>query len=190
MLGVLVAFSLLIWGTSSQTAVVIPSSLVGIEGDNLNVTCSLEGGPRPIFDLVVGGTPVANTGKLRGAVATPTGTRFVYGPLERAESGLEFVCDDAAGNLETANLTVYCKFFSASYKHRLRSGVRTSAEQSHDTSYLHSQSLRHTSSSPTNPPLCWKEKTSLTPLGLMLDQLPPTSPGPGMARSSPVMMLV
>ena len=51
------------------------------------------------------------------------------------------------------------------------------------------QTLLHTASSPTNPPLCWKEKTSPTPLGLMLDQLPPTSPGPGMARSSPVMML-
>ena len=51
------------------------------------------------------------------------------------------------------------------------------------------QTLLNTASSPTNPPLCWKEKTSPTPLGLMLDQLPPTSLGPGMARSSPVLML-
>ena len=109
MLRQFIAFSLLILGASSQTAVVIPSSLVGVEGDNLNVTCSLEGGPRPIFDLVVGGTPIANTGKLQGAAVTPTGTRFVYGPLERAESGLVFLCDDAAGNQATASLEVICK---------------------------------------------------------------------------------
>ena len=114
MLASLVFFSLLIWGASSQTITVhvIPSSLVGVEGDNLNVTCSLEGGPRPIFGLLVGGTPIANTGKFQGAVETPTGTRFVYGPLERAESGLVFLCDDGTDNAATATLTVYCKFLS------------------------------------------------------------------------------
>ena len=114
MFGVLVTFSLLIGGTSSQIAILVSSSLVGVEGDNLNVTCSLEGGPRPIFELLVGPsrTPIANTGKRQGAVATPTGTRFVYGPLERAESGLVFLCDDGTDNAATTTLTVYCKFLN------------------------------------------------------------------------------
>ena len=102
-------FSFLIWGASSQTAVVIPSSLVGIEGNDLNVTCSLEGGPRASFDLAVNGTLIQDTGKLQGAVAILTGTRFVYGPLNRTELGFEFVCDDGAVNSATAILEVYCK---------------------------------------------------------------------------------
>ena len=50
------------------------------------------------------------------------------------------------------------------------------------------QTLLYTASSQTNPLPCWKRETSLTPLGLKLNQLPPTSPGPEMARSSPVMV--
>ena len=50
------------------------------------------------------------------------------------------------------------------------------------------QPLLCTPSSQTNPPLCWKEKTSPIPLGLKPTQLPPTSPGPEMARSFPVVV--
>ena len=109
-----VLLSLLIWRSSSQTAVVIPSSLVGVEGRNLNVTCSLENGTRPTFVLRVDGTSIQNTRKLQGAVATDGGTRFVYGPLFRNESGFTFVCDDQTGNTASATLDVYCKFLSVS----------------------------------------------------------------------------
>ena len=105
-----VAFFLLVWRASTQTASVIPSSLNGTEGENLDVTCSLEGAPRPDFELRVGGTPIQNTGKSRGGFATSTGTTFVYGPLSRTEVGLSFVCDSQIGFTDSASLDVYCKF--------------------------------------------------------------------------------
>ena len=105
-----VTFFLLVWRALSQTAIVIPSSLVGIEGENLNVTCSLEGGTRPDFELRVDGTPIQNTGKFQGGFVTPTGTTFVYGPLSRAEVGYSFVCDSLTGFTDSASLDVYCKF--------------------------------------------------------------------------------
>ena len=105
-----VAFFLLVWRASTQTANVIPSSLNGIEGENVNVTCSLEGASRPDFELRVGGTPIQNTGKSQGGFATPTGTTFVYGPLSRTEVGLTFLCDSLTGFTASASLNVYCKF--------------------------------------------------------------------------------
>ena len=105
-----VAFFLLVWRASTQTANVIPSSLNGIERDNLDVTCSLEGASRPDFELRVGGTPIQNTGKSRGGFPTSTGTTFVYGPLSRTEVGLSFLCDSQTGFTANASLDVYCKF--------------------------------------------------------------------------------
>ena len=104
-----VAFSLLIWGVSSQSACIVPPSPVGIEGNDLNITCSLDVGRRPIFELSVNGTLIQKTGKLQETEATPTGTRFVYGPLNRTESGFVFVCNDGGGNTATGTLVVYCK---------------------------------------------------------------------------------
>ena len=104
-----VAFSLLIWGVSSQSASILPPNPVGIEGNDLNITCSLDVGPRPIFELSVNGTLIQDTGKLQGTAATPTGTRFVYGPLNRTESGFEFVCNEGGGITATGTLVVYCK---------------------------------------------------------------------------------
>ena len=106
----LVAFFLLVWRASTQTANIIPSSLNGIEGENLDVTCSLEGASRPDFELRVGGTPIQDTGKSRGGLETSTGTTFVYGPLSRTEVGLSFVCDSQIGFTASASLDVYCKF--------------------------------------------------------------------------------
>ena len=57
-----------------------------------------------------------------------------------------------------------------------------------ELSLFPSQTHQHTASSQTNPPLCWKGKTSPIPLGLKLNHLPPTSPGPEMARSSLVVV--
>ena len=57
-----------------------------------------------------------------------------------------------------------------------------------ELSLFPSQTHQHTASSQTNPPLCWKGKTSSTPLCLKLNHLLPTSPGPEMARSSPVVV--
>ena len=57
-----------------------------------------------------------------------------------------------------------------------------------ELSLFPSQIHQHTASSRTNPALCWKGTTSPIPLGLNLNQLLPTSPGPEMARSSPVVV--
>ena len=105
-----VAFFLLVWRASAQTVNVTPSSLNGIEGENLSVTCSLEGAPMPVFELRVGGTPLQNTDKSQGGFVTSTGTTFVYGPLSRTEVGLSFVCDSGIGFTASASLDVYCKF--------------------------------------------------------------------------------
>lgn len=105
-----VAFFFLVWRASTQTANVIPSSLNGIEGESLNVTCSLEGAATPVFELRVGGTPIQNTQKSQGGFLTSTGTTFVYGPLSRTEVGLSFVCDSLTGFTASASLDVYCKF--------------------------------------------------------------------------------
>ena len=107
-----VAFFLLVWRASTQTVNVIPSSPNGIEGKNLDVTCSLENASRPDFELTVSGTPIQNTGKSRGGFATPTGTTFVYGPLSRTEVGLSFICDSGIGLTANASLDVYCKFIA------------------------------------------------------------------------------
>ena len=50
------------------------------------------------------------------------------------------------------------------------------------------QTHQHTASSQTSPALCWMEKTSPSPLSSLPTQLPPTSLGPEMARSSPVVV--
>ena len=81
------------------------------------VTCSLEGRSNPIFELTVNGTLIQDTGKRQGAVAIPTGIRFVYGPLNRTESGFEFICNDGAGNSATAILEVYCKSLQVANMH-------------------------------------------------------------------------
>ena len=50
------------------------------------------------------------------------------------------------------------------------------------------QTHQHTASSIISPALCWMEKTSPSPLNSLPTQLPPISPGPEMARSSPVVV--
>ena len=40
---------------------------------------------------------------------TPTGTRFVYGSLERSDSGKVLECDDSGGNRASATLVVHCE---------------------------------------------------------------------------------
>ena len=57
-----------------------------------------------------------------------------------------------------------------------------------ELSMFPSQTHQHTVSSQTNLSLCWKGKTSPIPLCLKLNHLLPTSPGPEMARSSPVVV--
>ena len=57
-----------------------------------------------------------------------------------------------------------------------------------ELSLFPSQTHQHTVFSQTNPPLCWKGKTSSIPFCLNLNHLPPTLPGPEMARSSQVVV--
>ena len=78
-----------------------------------------------------------------------------------------------------AFLSVICKSFDLHFMLYHSEG---------ELSLFPSQIHQHTVFSQTNPPLCWKGKTSPIPLGLMPPQLPPTSCGPEMARSSPVVV--
>ena len=93
----------------AQTVAISPSPLVGTGGSNLNVDCSLVGGGRKDFDLLVNGSNITMLFKFVGSSVTPTGTQFVYGPLERTESGTVFECDGGGGNRASATLMVNCK---------------------------------------------------------------------------------
>ena len=104
-----VAFFLLAPRASAQTVAIAPSPLTGTEGRNLTVDCSLVGGGRRDFELLVAGVRITTLAKFVGASVTPTGTQFVYGPLERSESGTIFECDDTGGNRASVTLMVNCK---------------------------------------------------------------------------------
>ena len=52
---------------------------------------------------------IVTLAKFVSASVTPTGTRFVYGPLERSDSGKGFQCDDSGGNRASATLVVHCE---------------------------------------------------------------------------------
>ena len=104
-----VSFLLLVSSASAQTVEIAPSPLIGIEGSNLTVDCSVVGGDRVDFELSVDGTRVTTLAKFVDASITPTGTQFVYGPLERREAGIVFECDDSGSNRASATLMVHCK---------------------------------------------------------------------------------
>ena len=104
------------------------------------------------------------------------------------------------GKLSHAHISITCCHMHTSRSHAPSAVTFTPCKfdlVSNRYPWLRSFSLVHsfstqlllcTASSQANPPLCWKEKTSLTPLELIPIQLPPTSPGPEMARSSPVVV--
>ena len=94
---------------SAQTVAISPSPLTGTEGSNLTVGCSYVGGGRTDFDLTVDDRRIVTLAKFVGASVTPTGTQFVYGPLERSDLGKVFKCDDSGGNRASATLVVHCE---------------------------------------------------------------------------------
>ena len=104
-----VLFLLLASRASAQTVAISPSPLTGTEGSNLAVDCGYVGGGRTDFELTVDDRRIVNLAKFVGASVTPTGTRFVYGPLERSDSGQVFECDDAGGIRASATLVVHCE---------------------------------------------------------------------------------
>ena len=106
---VFVPILFLVSSACAQTVAITPSTLIGVEGSNLTVGCSLVGGGSTIFELSVNGSRITTLAKFIGASMTPTGTQFVYGPLERSESGIVFECDDGAANKASATLVVNCK---------------------------------------------------------------------------------
>ena len=102
-------FLLLASRTSAQTVTISPSPLTGTEGSNLTVDCSVVGGGRTDFELTVDDSRIVTLAKFVGASVTSTGTQFVYGPLERSDSGKVFECDDSGGNRASTALVVHCK---------------------------------------------------------------------------------
>ena len=109
MMLVVVSLLILVASASAQTVTISPSPLTGTEGSNLAVDCSLVGGGRTDFELTVDDSRILTLAKFVGASVTPTGTRFVYGPLERSDSGKVFECDDSTSNRASATLVVHCE---------------------------------------------------------------------------------
>ena len=113
-------------------------------------------------------------------------TQLILKGVTREADGYNVTCTVRDGiffvepqNEPTAFLSVICKSFDLYFLLYHGEG---------ELSLFPSQTHQHTVSSRTNPPLCWKGKTSRIPLGLMPTQFPPTSPGSEMARSSPVVV--
>ena len=111
-------------------------------------------------------------------------TQLILKGVTRQADGYTVTCAALDGiflvepqNEPPAFLSVICKSFDLHFMLYNSEG---------ELSLFPSQTHQHTASSQTNPPLCWKGKTSSSPLCLKLNHLPPTSPGPDMARSSPV----
>ena len=102
-------FVLLASRASAQTVTISPSPLTGTEGSNLTVDCSYVDGGRTDFELTVDDRRIVSLTKFVGVSVTPTGTRFVYGPLERLDSGKVFECDDSGGSRASATLVVHCE---------------------------------------------------------------------------------
>ena len=75
----------------------------------MTVACSYVGGGRTDFELTVDDSRIVNLAKFVGASVTPTGTQYVYGPLERSDSGKVFECDDSGGRRASEILVVHCK---------------------------------------------------------------------------------
>ena len=109
MMLVSVAILLLVSRACAQTVTILPSPLTGTEGSNLAINCSLVGGGRANFELTVNGTDITTLGKFVDASMTDVGTQFVYGPLERSESGIVFECDDGSTNRASGTLVVNCE---------------------------------------------------------------------------------
>ena len=109
MMLVFVAFLSVVASASAQTVAISPSPLIGLEGSSLTVDCGLVGGGRTDFELLVNGSRITTLPKFAGASVTPTGTQFVYGPLNRSEAGIVFECDDSGGNRADETLVVNCK---------------------------------------------------------------------------------
>ena len=113
-------------------------------------------------------------------------TQLILKGVTRQADGYTVTCAVQDGifyvepqNEPPAFLSVICKSFDLHFMLYHSEG---------ELSLFPSQTHQHTVSSQTNPPLCWKRETSPIPLCLKLNQLQPTSPGPEMARSSPVVV--
>ena len=142
-----------------------------------------------MLTTVITGTPVAGV-----SMVTVSGdrTQLTLSGVQREVDRATVVCtalaSTSAVESNPATITVQCRYMHAMTKvynfHHLAL-IHYSLLLLFTT---HMQTLLCTASSQTSPPLCWKEKTSPIPLGLMPTQLPPTSPGPEMARSSPVVV--
>ena len=87
-----------------------PKPLRGIRGQNLTVTCSFPDGTLVIV-LVLRGEDITTIGsKFLGVKLINENTaEYRYGPLEVSDDEAVFVCDDSAGNMDSANLKILGK---------------------------------------------------------------------------------
>ena len=175
-----------------------PQDATVVEGGDATFQCAAEeNGTALLFGwdfickggmltIVITGTPV---GGVSMVTVSSDRTQLTLSGVQREVDGATVVCtalaSTSAVESNPATITVQCRYMHAMIKvynfhhlalHYLLLLLFTT----------HMQTLLCTASSQTKPSPCWKEKISLTPLGLKLNQLPPTLPGPEVARSSPV----
>ena len=75
----------------------------------MTVDCGYVSGERTDFELTVNDSRIVSLAKFVGVSVTPTGAQFVYGSLERLDSGKVFECDDSGGIRASATLVVHCE---------------------------------------------------------------------------------
>ena len=174
-----------------------PQDATVVEGGNTTFQCAAEeNGTALLFgwDIIRQGgmltTVITGTSVAGVSMVTVSGdrTQLTLSGVQREVDRATVVCtalaSTSAVESNPATITVQCR-----YMHAMTEVCNFHHLALHYSLLLlfttHMQTLLYTASSQTSPLLHWKEKTSPIPLGLMPTQLPPTSPGPEMARSSP-----
>ena len=187
--------------TAVPTFLELPANQTVVEGGDATLSCNatVNGARQPLRYRIGDGTEstlqsvggnITNLSLVDGVVGACVfgeyRTQLILKGVTREADGYTITCSVRDGvffvepqNEPPAFLSVICKSFDLHFMLCHSEG---------ELSLFPSQTHQHTASSQTSPPLCWKGKTSPIPLCLNLNHLPPTSPGPEMARSSPVVV--
>ena len=84
-----------------------PQPFAVIENNNLTIRCIAEAGESSINTLSVGGTLITSLPRFLSAMLINGGTSYSFGPLNRSDTGLVFLCRNE--QQRSATLQVNCE---------------------------------------------------------------------------------
>ena len=86
-----------------------PKPLNGTRSETLVVTCTFHGSD--VIQLRLGSISIMTFSKFINVTVIGKNAMYRYGPLEDADGGSVFTCDDLDGNTDSATLDVLCESF-------------------------------------------------------------------------------